>query len=157
MSENASRNSSIAYWRSLWPHIPRPKTFLPIRVVPSLVISFVSLYSSLYRHKLSTPAAAVKETLILAAISIAVYFALYALEFSWNFAVVTPPILDRKRLEQLQSKDAELTSLREGDELQLDFTFSTIAANAVQLRNQPAYGAGPLGDNRCVEYRAEAF
>jgi hypothetical protein len=69
MSENAIRNATIAYWRSLWPHTPRPKSFLPIRVIPSLGILFVSLYLSLYRHKVPTPAVAVRETLIVAAIT----------------------------------------------------------------------------------------
>jgi chromosome segregation ATPase len=54
-----------------------------------------------------------KEVLIFAAITIGVYIVIYVFEWSWNYVVLSPMILDGKNQAQLKQQAEDIASLNE--------------------------------------------
>jgi hypothetical protein len=98
----------------VWRFTPRPRLFPLPRVIAPLVVSLANFVVARYRHEhfsRSLPSPVGKELLIFAGVTIVVYMILYACEWSWNFAVVTPSVLDQEARRKFQEKSEELDKL----------------------------------------------
>jgi hypothetical protein len=99
-----------------------------------LVVALANFIVAKYRHEQhpqSLPSPVGREVLIFAAVTIIVYMILYACEWSWNYVVISPAILDKQRTDEISALSEKL-KLRE-EKSGASLTFATLVGEGNDL------------------------
>lgn len=92
------------YWQAVWKQRSATRFFSGIRAIPSIGIAVIQFFV-LQRTSLI-------QMWITITIIIGVYLILYAGETLWNFAALSPPLLDQTRTDRIALLDREIASLK---------------------------------------------
>jgi hypothetical protein len=89
----------------------------------------------------SPPPQVGNEVLIFALVTIVIFMVMYALEWSWNYVVLAPMIVDGKNQAKIDAQADEIASLKEQSELskkrkEIGIEFAALMRQEVDLRQR---------------------
>src|SRR2546422_6019630 len=114
-SMTAEEKKRRDYWHRVRQHMPQLKFWPLDRLVAALALSGGQRGFAVLRHKWnpkSPPPELIKEVVIFTVATIIIYMVMYAFEWSWNYVVMAPMIMDGDNQEQLTKQKNEISSLK---------------------------------------------
>lgn len=111
----AEKQARSDYRDRLWQSTPHPKLFPLPRLAVTLLLSGGQFCFGVLRHRWNprSPIQVGREVIIFSAVTIIIYMVIYALEWSWNYVVLSPMIIDNLNQTKLKQNADEIASLNE--------------------------------------------